>query len=297
MYFIFITWFIVHKKGNISILVIFVLLASSLLGVLAMNFVQSMMKQSATIYNHYQSYYLAKAGIELVLAEIGHRGVWFEQSLSDGTSLSGNFLCKGRCDLSFDLVWRSKLLSQQFGSTSGCQFPIVLSEGMSFVLPLFADTFVWSIAQSFVSPISYTNLYGSFKASSLQTTDTAELIFGMVILSGESLASNGIFFQKGSLSQWFASFISAFDTLFTPTLSLPNLSNSNIAPYRFFFVLSNPSPSKVSFCLLAPEPLPMQQYLIQSQWVYDHQTLGLEASYQQPIPDFLFGAYSLFADE
>jgi hypothetical protein len=93
----------VNKKGNISILVIFVLLASSLLGVLAMNFVQSMQKQSATVYNSYQSYYLAKAGIELGLSELGHRGIGFEQIFSDEVFLSGNFLCAGRCVLSFGL--------------------------------------------------------------------------------------------------------------------------------------------------------------------------------------------------
>ena len=92
-----------HKKGNISILVIFVLLASSLLGVLAINFVQSMMKQSATVYNYYQSYYLAKAGVELGLAELGHRGVGFEQIFSDPLFMSGNFLCAGRCSMTFIL--------------------------------------------------------------------------------------------------------------------------------------------------------------------------------------------------
>lgn len=49
------------KSGNISILVIFVLLASSLLGILSMNYVQQMMKQSSAVQSYYKSYYLAKA--------------------------------------------------------------------------------------------------------------------------------------------------------------------------------------------------------------------------------------------
>jgi hypothetical protein len=50
-----------RKSGNVSILVIFVLLASSLLGILSMNFVKQMMEQSAVVTAYYKSYYLAKA--------------------------------------------------------------------------------------------------------------------------------------------------------------------------------------------------------------------------------------------
>ena len=49
------------KSGNISILVIFVLLASSLLGILSMNFVQQMMQQSTIVNSYYKTYYLSKA--------------------------------------------------------------------------------------------------------------------------------------------------------------------------------------------------------------------------------------------
>ncbi|MEI7919292.1 MAG: hypothetical protein WCH65_03680 [bacterium] len=42
-------------------MVIFVLLASSLLGILSMSFVQQMMQQSTVVNSYYKAYYLSKA--------------------------------------------------------------------------------------------------------------------------------------------------------------------------------------------------------------------------------------------
>ena len=278
-----------YPKWNISILVIFVLLASSLLGVLAMNFVQSMMKQSATVYNYYQSYYLAKAWVELSLAELGHRGAGFEQTFSDPSFLSGNFLCAWRCTMSFDLSWTSTNLSQQFRTDSGCQSPFVLSGGASLIVPLFKDEWVVSLDAWFAPAISYQNLYGALVSATIETQSLDPVTFGMVILSGEELASNGIFFQTGNLKEWLRPFLISFDSYFW-NLST-NLSNENIFPYRLYFLISNQASREVSFCISAKEPLPTQQYYIKSQWIYDHQALWLEAISKQPIPDFLINGY------
>lgn len=280
-----------NKKWNISILVIFILLASSLLGVLAMNFVQSMMKQSATVYNYYQSYYLAKAWVELSLAELGHRGLGFEQTFSDPSFLSGNFLCAGRCSFSFGLSWTSTNLSQQFRTNETCQSPFVLSGGASLIIPLFKDKWVASLDEWFTLPIGYQNLYGALASATVETQSLDPVTFGIVVLSGEELAGNGIFFQTGILKEWPRLFLDSFGAYFWNLSSITNLSNENILPYRFYFLISNHASDQISFCLSAQQPLPTQQYYIKSQWVYDHQTLWLEAISKQPIPDFLINGY------
>ncbi len=291
----FIVWLLCMKpKWNISILVIFVLLASSLLGVLAMNFVQSMMKQSATVYNYYQSYYLAKAWVELSLAELGHRGIGFEQTFSDASFLSGNFLCAGRCSLTVGLSWTATNLSQQFWTDNTCQSPFVLSGWQSLIIPLFKDNFVGSLADGFTKPITYTNLYGALAAAEIQTTDLSQVTFGMVVLSGDDLAGNGIFFQTGNIKEGLTNFLTSFDSYFSSLAVLTDISNQEISPYRFLFMISNSSWEQISFCLAWPQALPTQQYYIQSQGTYDHQTLGLEAVYKQPIPDFLLNGYLQF---
>ncbi len=281
-------------KWNISILVIFILLASSLLGVLAMNFVQSMIKQSATVYNYYQSYYLAKAGTELALSEIWYRGIWFEQTFFSSGFVVENFRCGWRCSFAYSLSWMTNVLSQQFWTSTWCQTPFVLSKWESFILPLFFDAFVGPLSEAFVSPISYANLYEHLLNSTLVTSDLYEVTFGMLVLSGWDLASNWFFFQTGSLKTWLPWFLSAFDGYFRSALWISNLTNTYITPYTLYFLISNARDQEISFCLQSTQPLPTQQYYIKSQWTYDHQTLWLEALYKQPIPDFLLNGYLRF---
>lgn len=283
-----------NKKWNISILVIFVLLASSLLGVLSMNFIQSMMKQSATTYNYYQSYYLAKAGVELGLTELGHRGVGFEQTFADSGFVQKNFLCGKRCDLTFALSWTSSYLSQQFRTDTTCKFPFVLSGGGSLIIPVFKDIFSWSLSDGFSQKISYQNLYKELRKANIIPSADSPVTFGMVVLSWEELASDGIFFQSGSLDGWLQSFLTAFDTQFREPQGISSLDRRDISPYRFFFMISNPSDKDISFCVNVPWALPTQQYYLQSQWTYDSQKLWLEAIYKQPIPDFLLNGYLSF---
>jgi ABC-type siderophore export system fused ATPase/permease subunit len=61
------------KQGNISILVLFVLVASSLIGVLTMTFVNQMLYAANSISSYYTSYYLANAGLELLASEAKYR--------------------------------------------------------------------------------------------------------------------------------------------------------------------------------------------------------------------------------
>jgi hypothetical protein len=131
------------KSGNISILVIFVLLASSLLGILSMNFVQQMMKQSATVHNYYKAYYLAKAGLELSLAQVTSRGVGFEYTISNEDAIvSGNFFSgfdQSIYSLSTQISGMSMMLSKNFWQSTGCDTPYILAPGDTTIVPLFRD--------------------------------------------------------------------------------------------------------------------------------------------------------------
>lgn len=49
------------RQGNISILVLFVLIAASLMGVLTMNFVNQMIYDANTVLSYYKSYYISNA--------------------------------------------------------------------------------------------------------------------------------------------------------------------------------------------------------------------------------------------
>ena len=60
---------------------------------------------------------------------------------------------------------------------------------------MFKDIFTGDLAGSFSVPITYQNLYGALESAEIQTSDLSQVTFGMVALSGEELAGNGIYFQ------------------------------------------------------------------------------------------------------
>jgi hypothetical protein len=62
--------------------VIFVLLASSLIALLAINQLTNLMSYGNTTFNFFRAHYLAKAGLELAVTEADNRDAGFEMSIS-----------------------------------------------------------------------------------------------------------------------------------------------------------------------------------------------------------------------
>ena len=299
------------KSGNISILVIFVLLASSLLGILSMNYVQQMMKQSAVVNSYYKTYYLSKAWIELWLAQVQHRWIGFEFTVNTGDDIvTNNFLCRPNCSLSTTLSGTASLLSKTFWQGSGCENPYTLSGGESFIIPLFRDTTPWNVAQTFDSDISYENLAHIFKDGNqidFISKFDENVTYGILILSGENLYENGIFFKKWILdvdsltdfSKAFTMYITEIDKQFANEY----WSSQFIEKwFKMYLMISNSSTDNQSFCVQTVQPntllqlpiLPTDTFFIQSQASYGGQKVALDASYAQPIPGFLFDSYSSY---
>lgn len=304
------------KKWNISILVIFVLLASSLLGILSMNFVQQMMKQSALVNSYYKSYYLAKAWLELGLVQISHRDVGFEYIVNTWDAiLSGNFLCGDNCSLATIISWTSSLLSQKFWQGSGCEYPYVLTGGGTVIVPLFRDVTVGTVENTLTSWFDYQNLAQIFKNDQIEIISDigGEARFGILILSGDDLSENGIFFQKWNLKNWLPGFRQSFedylwtiDSVLYPwesrLVDIYTTSQLIENNFKLYLLISNDSTQEEIFCLSVQQPiqtsenlvLPTDTFLIQSQATYANQHVVLDASYAQPIPGFLFSTYSSF---
>ena len=69
-------------KGNVSLLVIFILLASSVIALLSINQIQRLLTYGNMTFNYFRSFYLAKAGTELGLTEVYYREAGFEQTIN-----------------------------------------------------------------------------------------------------------------------------------------------------------------------------------------------------------------------
>jgi len=281
-----------------------------------MNFVQQMMKQSAVLHSYYTSYYLSKAGIELWLAQITNRWVGFEYVVGSGDAIfSGNFLCGDTCTMTMAISGTASLLSKSFWQGTWCESPYVLSGGESIIIPLFKDITPWTIADMFASGIVYENLAQIFKNDwiSFDSEFGWEVNFGILILSGEDLSENGIFFQKWNLKNWLSVFRKSFEQylgtidsgLYPLDAQLKNnydktwlLDNG----YKIYLLVSNSTSNEETFCVaiqqsqatLVSYVLPTDTFFLSSQASYGNQHIALDASYAQPIPGFLFSTYSVF---
>lgn len=68
-------------KGNVSLLIILILLASSVIALLSINQIQHLLTYGNMTFNYFRSYYLAKAWTELWLTEVYYREAWFEDTI------------------------------------------------------------------------------------------------------------------------------------------------------------------------------------------------------------------------
>lgn len=305
------------KKWNISILVIFILLASSLLGILSMTFVQQMMKQSTVVNSYYKAYYLSKAWIELGLAAIKNRGIGFEYTVNTWDQIvRENFFSGHNYSLSMSISGTASLLSKKFRQeeNSGCQFSYQLSGGDSLVIPLFKDNYVWWVAEIFDPSITYQNLANIFKNNQIELMSEFDgnVTFWIMILSGNELSPNGMFFQTWTLKSLstfkdqFETYLATIDSLLYPLES--QLKSDYEKPwliqngFTIYLLISNSSFNQKIFCVSIKTPeqwtlwqkdvLPTDTFFLQSHASYGDQIVALDASYAQPIPWFLFNTYS-----
>jgi len=154
-------------KGNISLLIILILLASSVIALLAINQIQNLMTYWNMTYNYFRAHYIAKAWLELWLTEVYNREDWFSTSINSWDSINtGNFVwwfngLSDHLDEWESLTWYSwfepyftmtitgsfNYLTNDITNSNNCtdDNKIVLWTGEWLVIALFTDTTEWSI--------------------------------------------------------------------------------------------------------------------------------------------------------
>jgi len=74
-------------KGNVSLLVIFVLLASSVISLLSINQIQRLLTYGNMTFNYFRAFYMAKAWTELWLTEVYNSGDGFNHEVLSGSAI------------------------------------------------------------------------------------------------------------------------------------------------------------------------------------------------------------------
>lgn len=135
-------------KGNVSLLVIFILLASSVIALLSINQIQRLLTYGNMTFNYFRAFYLAKAWTELGLTEVYYREAWFEQTINSWDAIvTENFWIYTGFDTHFtmNISWNFQHLTNDVRYTNECDDKnrITLGSGEWIMLSLFIDDTKW----------------------------------------------------------------------------------------------------------------------------------------------------------
>ncbi len=298
----------ISNRGNISILVIFILIASSLIWILTTNYVRDLMQYNNIIYWYYKSYYLSKAWLETSLTEISQNWIWFENVISSWDNIiSWNFICKN-CNFNSNISWNSSYFSKNTWTDSGCNNPISLNTWESFILPLFKQINIWTNYQKLTTQPTYENMADKITNIKLKNiSPNKEITMWIFIMSWLDILQDWVFVKTWSTNNIniIDSFLNEFNT-YASNISVWNytLSNAYINSslwLKSFLLFGNTTDNQqaISFCIKI-EPtlwlsqninLPTSTFYIKNFWNSIEKTIWLEAFLKQPIPEFLSHTY------
>jgi hypothetical protein len=298
----------INNRGNISILVIFILIASSLIWILTTNYIKDLMQYNNIIYGYYKSYYLSKAWLELSLTEIWKNWIWFENTINTWDNIiSWNFICQN-CNFNSSISWNSSFFSKNTWTDSGCDNPIALNTWESFILPLFKQINNWSNFQKLTTFPIFKNMADKIANIELEDISTnKEITIWIFVMSWEDILQDWVFVKTWATNNpnIITNFLSEFETYATNILlwnyNLWYAYKDSSLWLKSFLIFGNSTDNQqsISFCInIKPTiwiadhiTLPTSTFYIKSIWNNIEKTIWLEAFLKQPIPEFLIHTY------
>lgn len=311
-------------RGNISLIMIFVLLIGSILGLMSTTMLQSMINDTGLLRETYQSYYNAKAGLELGNLAVARYDYGYSDHLTGSSPIIlHNLLSWQGEDASLDLTITSHsavgndLVSVLLGSAGKVDLcdssnAITLIPWWSWIMPLYADNRTLLGGQT--SREYYSNMMGEWFTLSITTPPQSNLAqtisYGVVLGVGvqrlyDAQASDK---QQTLASKWTLAdiinnekvqkfFIPSSTAIgsYTPDQSLLSLLSSpqtfdGSGDYFNYFTLTNTSNDDMQICLqLAPRP---QGYttdtsLVTSIGRYKNTSLWLQSTITEWLSSFV----------
>lgn len=279
-------------KGNVSLLVIFVLLASSVIALLSINQIQRLLTYWNMTFNYFRAFYLAKAWTELWLTEVYHREAWFEQTINSWDSIVRENLVWNYVGFNpyftMNISWNFLYLTDDVRYTNECNDnnKITLANWEWIVLSLFRDGTSWV-----VNSLTLTN------ESNIKRLDN-NIIKELKI---ENLTSEGINFSDLTLTFWLFDYDENSDmkNIVVDQLKHTSLDNflSKIDSFdrddrvnRRYFTIKNHLTwgEVVSFCITINDKklIPYSDSLITVRGNYGDMEVGLQSVVKKQSPSW-----------
>ena len=255
-------------KGNISLLVILILLASSVISLLSINQIQRLITYGNMTFNYFRAFYIAKAGTELWLTEVYNSGDGFNQVLSGDFITTWNFLSGYEWfepHFNMTITWSFATLTNDIRNPECSWNKIKLATGAWIMLSLFSDN--TELLTKILSDDNkkFSNLR-DFKNLSLQPNSNLTFAFFTYDDNGEM---TDIVVEKWN--------------------DLWSFLNGKTIPegQKWYLTIKNSWTKDVEFCITMNDKLiPYSDSLITVFWHYGDMEVGLQSIVKKQVPDW-----------
>lgn len=280
-------------KGNISLLVILVLLATSVITLLSINQITRLISYWNQTFNYFRAYYLAKAWTELWLAEVYNREDGFNHKVLSWSEI-----------VSWNLVWNFTGFNPYFNMTISWSFTtltndvrnsecswnkIILNTGAWIMLSLFYDntTQTHEILSGWTNEKNIKPLNGEWiKKLTLQNWNWAnKLTFALFTYKKDNDIGDYLMDDIVVETDKSANDLNAFLNS-TGTAPLINDTNTN----KKYLTIKNSGTwnEVIEFCISIDDKtlIPYSNSLITTIWHYGDTEVGIQSIVKKWIPDW-----------
>ncbi len=298
---------------------LFVLAIGSLIGLMSTWFVQDMISSSSQIRDFYQSYYIAKWGLELGTLAVNRYEYGFEDILSWSQDIINNNLnCQKNCNLDISIQSRIKeknLINSNLESIKTCNFntpyPFILSQAQSYIIPLFADQ--RKLSNTSLTKSSIINILTDYNIniSTDNNNENTLLGIGIVLGSGNQAIYNALpvnqqqkLFITGTIAEGTTSF-NIYNFLTTPkavdstqpfqwnsikSQYTTNPSVDNDDYFNYLYITNLSSDQDFKFCLnieRSQNGYISDKSIVTALSTYGDTTLWLQAQVKKPLLEYI----------
>ena len=259
-------------KGNISLLVILILLASSVISLLSINQIQRLLTYWNMTFNYFRAFYLAKAWTELWLTEVYNSGDGFNHSISGDNLIIQNNLVWIYSGFNpyFNMTITGSFLhlTEDIRKSDECSWnKIKLATWAWIMLSLFSDDNT-NLSQILSDSVGNKKLE-DFKDLSLEDiSSNPKLTFAFFTYSGDEMTDIVV-------STWIN--------------LLTFLNDKYIKPgEKWYLTIKNSWDEDVEFCIKMGDNklIPYSNYLVTVFWHYGDMEVGLQSIVKKWVPDW-----------
>lgn len=261
-------------KGNVSLLIIFILLASSVIALLSINQIQRLLTYWNMTFNYFRAFYLAKAWTELWLTEVYNSEDGFNDEVLSGSSIVQDnlvWIYSGfNPYFNMTITWKFLYLTDDIRESDKCdnENKIKLAPWAGIMLSLFSDD-TKGLDKILSDNANYKNIITLNDFRELSLNSSSELTFA--------------FFTYNNAGEMTDIVVSSWTSLW----SFLNGKSIN-TDEKWYLTIKNSWNQPVEFCIKMNNGkyIPYSDSLITVRGNYADMEVGLQSVVKKWVPDW-----------